>query len=528
MTNSENVSPGSMQREEKVCTVKTKSGILRGICEEGYLCFRGIPYGHAERFKAPETAIWDKELDCTVFGKKAIQVFDIPRPWIKELPKREEFSEDCLNLNIYVPAQEQADIPESGLPVLVEIHGGSFQNGSNQGRSPQRVIRDHSFIYVAINYRLGALGFLPLEGMLGEEYRGSGNCGILDQLCALKWIHENIEAFGGNPGKVTLLGSSAGAKSIGALMMIDKTNDYVDQVILSSGASQSIRSMDTGTKTTQKFLETAAEVLGYTVTAADLVTLPTDDILRVQKQFVDCPGNTCMFGPVADGFVLPENWEAFAQEGTLWSGNALIGSSRNELWFMEMMNPLLYQSAEAEARGLFGCNAPLAVSAYEKLTACEREKSGCEPTVEFKNKTWVRVFSDYMYRMYSYRLAARLSEKGCKVWQYSVELPPAMHCFDQTLAFEDPSMIFMGNKDGLETAEAVGKVIYESFARFIEYGAPNGKLKDSCKEIPEWLMEWQPLSDEKACQMSWDKNSRVVEIPEDDVLEGFPEGVYRL
>ena len=77
-----------------------KSGILRGTCEEGYLCFRGIPYGHAERFKAPETAIWDKELDCTVFGKKAIQVYDIPRPWIKELPKREEFSEDCLNLNI--------------------------------------------------------------------------------------------------------------------------------------------------------------------------------------------------------------------------------------------------------------------------------------------------------------------------------------------------------------------------------------------------------------------------------------------
>ena len=528
MIDSEKVTSRCMEKEGDICRVKTKSGFLRGICEGGYLCFRGISYGQAERFKAPQMAAWDGELDCTRFGKKAIQVFDIPRPWIKELPEREEFSEDCLNPNIYVPDRKHADIPENGLPVLVEIHGGAFQDGSNQGHSPQKVIRDHSFIYVAVNYRLGALGFLPLDELLGEAYRGSGNCGLMDQLCALRWIYENIEVFGGNPEKITLMGSSAGAKSIGALMMIEKTSRYVNQVILSSGATQSIRSLDTGTKTTQKFLETAEEVLGYKVTASDLVTLSADDILRVQKRFIDRPGNTCIFGPVADGLVLPVDWEPLAQKGTLWSGNAMIGSSRHELWFMEMLNPQLYKTAEAEARGLFGCNAPLAVSAFEDLMAQEAGRSGCEPTAEFQNQEWVRVFSDYMYRMYSYRLAGRLSRKGCKVWQYSVELLPAAHCFDQMLAFEDPSMMFMGDKEGLEAAEIVGKEIYESFATFIETGAPNGRSLKNCGEIPEHIMAWQPLSDKSGSQMAWDKVSRVVDIPENDVLEGFPEGVYRL
>ena len=89
-------------------------------------------------------------------------------------------------------------------------------------------------------------------------------------------------------------------------------------------------------------------------------------------------------------------------------------------------------------------------------------------------------------------------------------------------------MMFMGDKEGLKAAEIVGKEIYESFVRFIETGAPNGRLREHCGEIPEYSMAWQPLSDENDCQMAWDKVCRVVEIPENDVLEGFPEGVYRL
>lgn len=522
-------------------TVTTKSGIVRGLGEDGYLSFKGIPYGRAERFQAPVYATWDGELDCTRFGKKAIQVYDRPMPWLPKLPDRDEFDEDCLNMNIYVP--KPWVLPENGklsacamagaqdvkgLPVLVEIHGGAFQDGSNQGHGPARMIRDHRFIYIAINYRLGALGFMPLDTLLGDAYAGSGNCGLLDQLLALRWIHENVSAFGGDPGKITLMGSSAGAKSIGALMLLEEMNIYVNQVIMSSGATQSVRSLETGTKTTLAFLKTAETVLGRTVTAADLPELSADDIIRVQKVFTDCPGNTCMFGPVADGVVLPVDWEPIAAAGTRWSGNAMIGSSRNELCFMAMMNPRLHEAAGANAKGLFGVNAPFAMAAFDDFLAREKEVHGCEPAEADMNKAWVRIFTDYMYRMYSYRLAKRMCQKGCHVWQYSVELLPAAHCFDQMLAFEDAPAMLLGGEENVAAAAATGQKIYDAFVWFIEHGRLYDGKPEHCMDMPEYLKAWLPLSEENHSQMAWNVESGVVEIPENDVLEGFPEGVYKL
>lgn len=510
-------------------TVTTKSGIVRGIREDGYLSYKGVPYGRAERFRAPVYASWDGVLDCTRFGKKAIQVYDRPMPWLPKLPERDEFDEDCLNMNIYVPGNVFPEKPlTEGLPVLVEIHGGAFQDGSNQGHGPRQMIRNRRFIYIAINYRLGALGFLPLEGLLGEAWAGSGNCGLLDQLLALRWIYENVGAFGGEPEKITLMGSSAGAKSIGALMLLKEIDIYVNQIILSSGATQSVRSLETGTKTTLAFLETAKTVLGRPVTAAQLPDLPVDDIIRIQKVFTDRPGNTCMFGPVADGTVLPVDWEPLAAAGTLWSGNAMIGSSRNELCFMGMMNPHLHEVARANAEGLFGVNAPLTMAAFDDFMARERVKSGGAPTEADMNKEWVRIFTDYMYRMYSYRLAQRLSRKGCNVWQYSVELLPAAHCFDQMLAFEGAPDMFFDGEESLETARKTGSNIYDAFAWFIEHGTLYDGTPEHCLNMPEYLKAWLPLSEDHHCQMAWDAESRVVEISENDVLEGFPEGVYRL
>lgn len=523
----------NVQNAETDCIVRTTGGLVRGIRENGYLCFKGIPYAQASRFQPPKDAAWSGVFDGTTFGKKAIQVFDRPMPWLQEVPKREEFDEDCLNLNIYVPKTGDAtalhvdNLADQRLPVLVEIHGGAFQDGSNQSHTPDRVIGAHRFIYVPINYRLGVLGFMPLDALLGQEYAGSGNCGLQDQMYALKWIYKNISAFGGDPERITLMGSSAGAKSIGALMLMQDMNIYVNQIILSSGATQSVRSLDTGTKTTLGFIETAAQVLGRTITPKDLLTIPADDIIQVQKVFTDRPGNTCIFGPVADGTVLPENWEPLAVSGTLWSGNAMIGSSRHELCFMQMMNPNLHLSADASADGLFGKNAVLAQKAFDTFVHREVAATGHEPSDDDKNAEWVRIFTDYMYRMYSYRLAKRLSRKGCKVWQYSVELLPAAHCFDQMLAFEGGDAMFFGDEDSKRIANALGQQIHEAFCYFIECGALDLENEQS-PDMPEFLKGWKPLSEAGDRQMVWDKESKIVEIPEGDVLEGFPEGVYQL
>lgn len=291
-------------KKSRSTTITTHTGTVHGIPEDGFLSFKGVPYAQAERFMPPQPCSWDGVLECTCFGKKAMQPVDTHTP---ELAKQyaAEFGEDCLNLNIYVP--EHADTGEK-LPVLLEIHGGGFQNGSNREHTPRQVIRDEAIIYVAINYRIGVFGYLYLGELLGQEYLSNGNNGLLDQLAAIRWTHENIEAFGGDPQKITVLGSSAGAKSIGALMMLPEFNNYTQQVILSSGATQSIRSLDTSRKTTAGYLAAAQRLMdkeNRSFTKTDLLHASAGDLIRIQQEFCDNPGNTCMFGPVADGTVIP-------------------------------------------------------------------------------------------------------------------------------------------------------------------------------------------------------------------------------
>ena len=194
--------------------INTTSGLLKGSFESGLYLFKGIPYGYAKRFEAPVLSKWDGVLEATNFSKKAPQIE-------KGDIQLKNISEDCLTLNIYTPSLNQK------LPVLVEIHGGAFQTGSNQSMNPWHVIGKDEFIYITINYRLGVLGYLYLDG-----YPTSGNNGTLDQLAALNWIKEHIENFGGDPSRITLLGSSAGAKAIGALMNHESSSD-----LLFSGAS---------------------------------------------------------------------------------------------------------------------------------------------------------------------------------------------------------------------------------------------------------------------------------------------------
>ena len=171
--------------------VKTTSGIVEGCWKDGYYNFLGIPYAKAEKRE------WEGVYKAFAFGRKAPQSCQQDGEKGQEGGAR-EYGEDCLNLNIYVPGKQQ--MPRSAgrlyvpqqmscsagyspnpsdarleerekLPVAVYIHGGAFQNGSNRDRSGAQVIRDHRFIYVSVNYRLGVLGYLYLGKVLGETFR---------------------------------------------------------------------------------------------------------------------------------------------------------------------------------------------------------------------------------------------------------------------------------------------------------------------------------------------------------------------
>ncbi|XP_071576019.1 venom carboxylesterase-6-like [Temnothorax nylanderi] len=199
--------------DETAPRVKTPLGGLRGyykISQNGrkYEAYEGIPYALPPigklRFKPPRpTPAWIGDLSATKFSSVCIQYDQVP----EMPPEKVVGAEDCLYLNIYVPAREKGR-NITPLPILFWIHGGAFQFGSGM-LYDAKYLMDHDVIFVTFNYRVGPMGFLSTEDEVVP-----GNMGLKDQSMALRWVSENIEWFGGDPKKVTLVGLSAGGASV--------------------------------------------------------------------------------------------------------------------------------------------------------------------------------------------------------------------------------------------------------------------------------------------------------------------------
>jgi para-nitrobenzyl esterase len=196
----------------------TTAGRIEGRVEDGIHVFRGIPFAEPPigplRFKPPVARrSWTGVLDAAHFGPWAPQDLSAGREWWGD----GEASEDCLSLNVWTPA-----LDAGRRPVMVWIHGGAFVAGSSSRPTSDgdALARRGDVVVVTVNYRLGALGFLELDEIGGEEYALSGNAGMLDQILALEWVRDNIAAFGGDPGNVTIFGESAGAISVSVLLAL--------------------------------------------------------------------------------------------------------------------------------------------------------------------------------------------------------------------------------------------------------------------------------------------------------------------
>jgi para-nitrobenzyl esterase len=285
--------------------VNTGAGVVAGeaTADGAVKIFRGVPFAAppvgALRWKAPQAAAaWKGVRECTAPPASAVQ--RKPAPffcWSKEfLIPDEPISEDCLYLNVWTSAKTDKD----KLPVIVWIHGGGFSGGS--GTVPlydgEQMARK-GVLFVTINYRLGALGFLAHPGLAYDDEGHSGNLGILDQIFALKWVKENIAAFGGNPDCVTIAGQSAGAMSVHCLMTSPLAKGLFHRCIGQSGA------MMTPAMAPMKLADAekaTAEMLDrMRLTLAQLRDLPADSLLSLPAR--------CM--PVEDGYVLPNPLRTF-------------------------------------------------------------------------------------------------------------------------------------------------------------------------------------------------------------------------
>ncbi|KAI2809727.1 Cocaine esterase [Blomia tropicalis] len=217
--------------------VKIKNGMVRGKYIETKFgpilkkvsFFQGIPFGKAERFSKPKPAEpWEGVYDATSPKASCYQFGSDPfKLQIQSETKKLKQSEDCLFLNVWVPEKY-----ESG-SVMFWVYGGGFLFGTifSDYYDARQLAADGDVIVVAVNYRLGPLGFL-----YGDDSSAPGNVGLHDQVLGLKWVHENIESFGGNTSKITIFGESAGSMSIGSLIISPLTKGLFHRAILQSGA----------------------------------------------------------------------------------------------------------------------------------------------------------------------------------------------------------------------------------------------------------------------------------------------------
>ena len=229
----------SFRCEQDAALVTTARGKVKGYAYDGVLVFKGIPYAKARRFHRPEPAApWEGVLDAVSYGYVCpLLGYDRPNGELFVPHRYWPADEDCLNLNLWTPAADSGK-----RPVLFWLHGGGFEAGSaieHIAYDGANMARLGDAVVVTVNHRLNLLGYFDLSDY-GPEYENSGNAGGDDIIAALRWVRENIAAFGGDPDNVTVFGQSGGGGKVTALLQSPEADGLYARGIVMSGVLGSV------------------------------------------------------------------------------------------------------------------------------------------------------------------------------------------------------------------------------------------------------------------------------------------------
>jgi para-nitrobenzyl esterase len=488
--------------------------------------FLGVPFAGAidgaRRFvsAAPVTA-WSGVRECTSFGPAAPQPpmefgpGERAQMMVKltaEMQATEPQDENCLVLNVWAPTSTGAD-----RPVMLSIHGGAHTVGS--GAMPvfdgAWLAEHRDVVVVTVNHRLGALGYLYLAEMLGEEYASSGNVGNLDLVCALEWVRDNIAAFGGDPGNVTIFGESGGGAKVCTLMAMPAASGLFHRAIVQSGPKLGAMTPDAANRVTTALLKE----LDLGTDARALLRVATDRLVAAQLRVLGGPLGlgTRTFGPVVDGVALPRRpFEPDAPEVSS-SVPLLIGTTKDEMTFFthpnEAFDALDHDGAVGVVQQLVGDGGPGLYAMYRAT----RPGATAQQLV-------TAVMTD-RFRVGSIRIAERKAALGAApVWMYRFDFDSdvldgalgAPHAMDIAFTFGNPDVTPLSGTrpDRHQVADHMSSA-WTAFART---GSP---------QTPD-LPTWPAYEPTRRATLIFDSVCHVVDDPDGTERQGWdnlPAGV---
>ena len=478
--------------------VNTTAGKVSGVENNGIQVFKGIPFAAPPvgdlRWKAPQPVTpWDGVKNCVAFGASPVQAPPVPfMCWSEEyLIPKEPIGEDCLYLNVWAPKKSTTK-----KAVLVYIYGGGFRTGgAGCAIYDGTAMAKKDIVFVTINYRVGVFGFLAHPELSKEsENKTSGNYALLDMIAALKWVHDNIASFGGDPSRVTIAGQSAGAFAVNFLAASPLAKGLIQGAIAESGGSilpSSIRPamhLPQAEATGVDF----AKSLGCN-SIADLRKKSANEILNAN------PG---AIGPFEDGYVVPTSMLQTYLSGKQNDIPTILGWNLDDKMIGK---PVPAKQFEEDIKKQFGANAEKLLAQYpatnDAIAAASQGDLSRDQTFGVQGYTWASIQSEH-------------GKAPIYVYSFNRKLPPsspandfgAFHTGEVPYAYNNLHTV--NNRPFTKADFELADQMSSYWSNFAKTGNPNGAA----------LLNWPVYTKETKQIIQLDTKSQVVRLPTEQKL----------